>query len=64
MNSSSNDRPLQGIRVLVTRPEGQGEALRELVEAAGGRALLFPVLVIETREDTGTRELGDLNAAR
>ncbi|HET9680094.1 MAG TPA: uroporphyrinogen-III synthase, partial [Gammaproteobacteria bacterium] len=38
---------LSGCGVLVTRPAAQAPTLAEAIEAAGGSALLFPVLVIE-----------------
>jgi len=49
MNGSeqpSRDAPLAGVGVLVTRPVHQAEGLCSLIEAAGGRALRFPVLEI------------------
>ncbi|MEX2523787.1 MAG: uroporphyrinogen-III synthase [Gammaproteobacteria bacterium] len=53
--SSSNNRSLNGATVLVTRPEGQGDALCQLIEAAGGRAVSFPVMVIQPLDDADTR---------
>lgn len=53
--SRDNNRPLSGVTVMVTRPEGQGEALCGLVEAAGGRAVSFPVMVIQALDDAETR---------
>lgn len=41
-----NDRELAGLGVLVTRPRAQAEPLAALIEAAGGRALRFPVIEI------------------
>ena len=41
------DKPLSGIRVLVTRPRQQASALIEAIEQAGGQAILFPVIAIE-----------------
>jgi uroporphyrinogen-III synthase len=38
--------PLTGIHVLVTRPRQQADALCALIEAAGGRALRWPLLDI------------------
>jgi len=52
---SGSDRSLTGITVLVTRPEGQGEALCASIEAAGGRALSFPVLTIRNLDDPERR---------
>jgi uroporphyrinogen III methyltransferase/synthase len=43
-------RPLQGRGVLVTRPSGQAQRLAALVEAAGGRPILFPTIEIEPLE--------------
>jgi len=40
-------KPLAGVRVLVTRPAGQGEALCRAVEEAGGVAVHFPAITIE-----------------
>ena len=37
---------LQGAKVLVTRPAGQGEALTSLITECGGRALHYPVMDI------------------
>lgn len=45
--SGSPRSPLSGCGVLVTRPAAQAPALAADIEAAGGQALLFPVLVIE-----------------
>ena len=41
------NRPLRGRGILVTRPAGQAQRLAALVEAAGGRAILFPAIEIE-----------------
>lgn len=43
------DRPLAGSAILVTRPEHQAGELVAAIEAAGGEALLFPVLRIDAR---------------
>ncbi|MDH5300632.1 MAG: uroporphyrinogen-III synthase [Gammaproteobacteria bacterium] len=43
--------PLAGVSVLVTRPEHQAGPLCELIEAAGGRAVRFPVLEIADPQD-------------
>lgn len=37
---------LKGLRVLVTRPQGQGESLCQGIETLGGKAINFPVLAI------------------
>jgi uroporphyrinogen-III synthase len=41
------NRPLQGRGIVVTRPREQARGLASLIEAAGGRALLFPAIEIE-----------------
>jgi uroporphyrinogen-III synthase len=38
---------LRGRAILVTRPREQGQRLARLIEEAGGRAQLFPAIVIE-----------------
>lgn len=45
------DRYLKGITVLVTRPAGRGDSLCRDIEAAGGRAVSFPLLVVRPMED-------------
>lgn len=45
--------PLAGRAVLVTRPAHQAGQLAELIEAAGGKAVLFPVLEILEAADVG-----------
>lgn len=42
---------LAGLKVLVTRPAGQGESLAASIAAAGGQASLFPLLTIEPVAD-------------
>src|SRR3569833_2529142 len=42
---------LQGLTVMVTRPAHQAERLCELIRAAGGEALAFPVLESGTVDD-------------
>lgn len=50
--------PLAGVTVLVTRPRHQAGRLCQLIEARGGRAVLFPVLEITEVEDISpAREL-------
>ena len=39
-------QPLKGIRVLVTRPAHQADALRRMIIEQGGQAVLFPVIEI------------------
>ena len=43
--------PLAGRHVVVTRPAQQAQHLAELIAAAGGEAVLFPVLSISAIED-------------
>ena len=43
-------RPLAGWNVLVTRPDGQGDALAALIAEAGGEPLLTPLLAIASVE--------------
>lgn len=45
---------LAGRGVLVTRPAGQADALYHLIEAAGGRAVRLPTIVIEPALDPQT----------
>lgn len=53
------DQPLAGVRILVTRPAHQADALCRLIEGAGGTALRMPALDIAPPSDTGAlRELG------
>lgn len=47
------DKPLAGKGVVVTRPAHQAQRLVRLIEAAGGRALLFPAIEIRDVEDSG-----------
>lgn len=39
-------KPLRGAGIVIARAEGRGESLRERIVAAGGDALLFPVISI------------------
>ncbi len=43
--------PLSGVTVVVTRPAHQAENLCQLIEAAGGEALRFPVIEIGPPQD-------------
>ena len=44
--TAPHSRPLAGWNVLVTRPDGQGDALAALIAEAGGEPLLTPLLAI------------------
>ena len=44
-------QPLQGVTVVVTRPLAQAAGLAAMIEAAGGEAVVFPVLEIGPAED-------------
>jgi uroporphyrinogen-III synthase len=58
MTNSSPAQPLRGRAVLVTRPVHQAEKLARLVSEAGGEAVLFPALAIESPADPApVREL-------
>lgn len=46
------DQPLRGKNIVVTRPAHQLEGLASLIRAAGGDAILFPVIEIRDVEDT------------
>jgi uroporphyrinogen-III synthase len=46
-----DDRPLAGVRVLVTRPAAQAGGLARLIEEAGGEAIVFPALEIAPPRD-------------
>lgn len=43
--------PLQGVTVVVTRPRAQAAGLAAMIEAAGGEAVIFPVLEISAADD-------------
>lgn len=49
---------LKGRGILVTRPAHQADALCALIEAAGGRALRFPVLEILPAQDSAVVQSG------
>jgi len=49
-------RPLQGIRVLVTRPKQRAGGLCELIETAGGIPLQFAAIEITEPTDSASRE--------
>ncbi|CBL43684.1 Uroporphyrinogen-III synthase [gamma proteobacterium HdN1] len=48
--------PLNGLQVLVTRPQPHGERLAARVQAAGGEAFVYPVIDIVPRELTPTEQ--------
>ncbi|MCH9698843.1 MAG: uroporphyrinogen-III synthase [Gammaproteobacteria bacterium] len=62
-NNPDIHRALQGITVLVTRPEPQNLKLKQLIEQAGGKAILFPVLEIlpVTNTSKAVRQLSAAN---
>lgn len=51
MPDSNAKGPLAGRRIVVTRPAQQARELAEMIHAAGGEAMLFPVLEIHDVED-------------
>jgi len=44
--------PLEGRRILVTRPAGQAAGLAAAIEAAGGEVMLLPLIDIEVASET------------
>ena len=44
-------RPLTGKGIVITRPAHQSQALARLIEGAGGRPVLFPVIEIRAPAD-------------
>ena len=55
------DLPLDGVGVLVTRPQHQADDLVAAIEAAGGRAYRFPVFDIVPREPAEVkRDIGSM----
>ena len=54
---------LQGLRVLVTRPEGQAAGLINALTQAGAEVIHYPVLEIEAIEDNPAQQaiLSDLS---
>ena len=44
-------KPLQGKRILVTRPAAQADGLAAMITAQGGEALCFPLLEIGPPDD-------------
>src|SRR5450830_184354 len=64
----TNDRPLTGLKIVVTRPRDQAVQLARRIEQAGGIPLLFPLLDITAVQDTKTlheqiARLGQFNLA-
>ena len=51
MSEASKDNPLAGKGIVVTRPARQAAHLASSIRAAGGTALLFPVIEIADVED-------------
>ena len=51
MNGLGTGRPLAGRGIAVTRPRGQAQALAALIEAAGGKPIVFPLIEIAEAED-------------
>lgn len=59
---SLDNTPLQGLCVLNTRPQEQGQALNQAIEAAGGRVIHVPTLVLEpVPAETWLPNMPDLN---
>jgi uroporphyrinogen-III synthase len=48
---AAGQRPLAGRTIVVTRPRHQAAALASMIEDAGGRAVVFPLLEIEPATD-------------
>ena len=58
-----NERPLSGLRVLVTRPEHQADDLCRAIEDAGGAAIRYPVLkIVPMQNDELRRSAASLTA--
>jgi len=51
--SDPGGKPLAGKGVVVTRPAEQAQAVAGMIEAAGGRAILFPAIEIREVADLG-----------
>ncbi|MGH8548411.1 MAG: uroporphyrinogen-III synthase [Methylococcales bacterium] len=48
------EKPLEGLAILVTRPERQAESFCALIEAKGGEAVRFPTLDIRACDSKGS----------
>jgi uroporphyrinogen-III synthase len=53
LSEATNNRPLAGKGVVVTRPTQQARALARLIEDAGASPILFPAIEIRDVEDIG-----------
>jgi uroporphyrinogen-III synthase len=51
MNATADTKPLAGRGIVVTRPAHQAGHLADLIHAAGGRPILFPVIEITAVSD-------------
>lgn len=51
MSETTSIHPLAGKGIVVTRPAHQAQALARLIEDAGGRPILFPVIEIREMDD-------------
>lgn len=51
-----DSQPLSGVTVVVTRPAGQSDSLCRAIEAAGGTAVSFPLIEIQSINDAETRK--------
>ncbi len=49
-------KPLQGMRILITRPEGQSELLSREITTLGGTPVEFPTIAIEAPSDAAELE--------
>lgn len=50
--------PLQGLNILVTRPQRQADRLARAIDNAGGNAIVFPTIEIQpVEDDSGVRAL-------
>lgn len=47
------EKPLAGLKIVVTRPREQASRLQQDIERCGGKALLFPLLDIAAVQDHG-----------